>query len=112
MVAAAFEWGLQRTEIYRLIAQDYSRAYPEFLQQCGYRLSDIEHLMAGHGEKAEPLSPHQSRVLELRNAEYNLTRNHGLGLMNHEMYEQLLEPVVAELIQLGETPEPRPNCCK
>lgn len=107
MVIAAFEWGLKRTEIARVAEGGYGRAYLEFLAALGYPLSEVEHLMAGRGGLPEQLTPQQARIRELRNSEYNLTRNHRLGVVDHQLYEQLLAPVVRELVELGEQPEPR-----
>ncbi len=113
MVIAAFEWGLDRDGHWPSSDRAHLSAYLDFLQACGYRLSEVEQLIADRARSPEQLTAEQARVRELRNAEYNLTRNHTFGLMDHQVYTQLLAPVVDELTRLGERPEPRtcePDC--
>lgn len=111
MVIGAFEWGVSREESWqRPLQSDANRVYLEFLTHCGYVLSPIELLIAGN-EAPEVLTAHQARVRQLRNSEYHLRRNHKIGLMDHRIYLQALEPVAAELHQLGEEPKPPEACC-
>jgi hypothetical protein len=111
MVLAAFEWGIEKEETWRFSEREYCRVYLEFLARCGYRLSEIEQVMAGPSS-AEQLTAQQARIRELRNAEYHLGRNHEHGLMNHHQYLAMLAPVIDELSRLGEQPAPRRICCQ
>ncbi|WP_116375248.1 hypothetical protein [Mycobacterium sp. MFM001] len=111
MALGAFEWGIDKEETWRFSAREYCSVYLEFLARCGYQLTPIENVIAGHAA-SEQLTPQQARIRELRNAEYHLGRNHEHGLMTHDQYRALLASVAAELRQLGERPEPPKMCCQ
>lgn len=110
MVLAAFEWGIEEKMTWQA-KSDACRVYFEFLEGSGYQMSEIEYVIAGRVTHKE-LTDRQKRIRELRNSEYHLSRNHGVGLMNHDQYLSALAPVSTELAQLGETPDPPRPCCQ
>lgn len=110
MVLAAFEWGIEEKMMWHHAKTKYCGVYLHSLADNGYRLSAIEEVIAGRTTHEE-LTDRQKRIRDLRNSEYHLSRNHGVGLMNHDQYLSALAPVPAELARLGETPELPRHCC-
>lgn len=111
MVLAAFEWGTER-DTWRVGERPYRKAYLELLAHCGYRLSPIEQVMAGHiGIEQLKLSEADSarldRIRQLRDQQYQLRMNrYYTKTLSEEQYRAAIEPVHAELSSLGELPGP------
>lgn len=111
MVLAAFEWGTER-DTWRVGERPYRKAYLELLAHCGYRLSPIEQVMAGHiGIEQLKLSKADSarldRIRQLRDQQYQLRMNrYYTKTLSEEQYRAAIEPVHAELSSLGELPGP------
>jgi hypothetical protein len=117
MILAAFEWGI-RKESWRFGERQDCRVYLEFLATCGYPLSPIEHVMAGHMTVDEFLETEESvrerveRVGQLRNAQSEIRLNHYRGNTTHADYEAAVQPINAELTALGQHPGPPLGCCR
>lgn len=111
MVLAAFEWGTQR-DTWRVGERPYCKAYLELLAHCGYRLSPIEHVMAGHISIEElKLSATDTarldRIRQLRDQQYQLRMNrYYTNTLSEEQYRAAIGSVHAELSSLGELPGP------
>lgn len=111
MVLAAFEWGTQRGT-WRVGERPYCKAYLELLAHCGYRLSPVEHVMAGH-ISIEDLTlsaadtARLDRIRQLREQQYQLRMNRYYAkTLSEEQYRAAIGPVHAELSSLGELPGP------
>lgn len=117
MMLAGFEWGL-RKQSWRFGEREHCKAYLEFLAACGYSLSPIEHVMAGHTtvedllETDERVRERVTRVGRLRNAQYQVRMDHYRGNTSHQDYEAAIQPIDAELTALGEHPGPPLGCCR
>lgn len=111
MVLAAFEWGTQRGT-WRVGERPYCKAYLELLAHCGYRLSPIEQVMAGH-ISVEQLkfgatdAARLDRIRQLRDQQYQLRMSRYYAkTLTDEQYQSAIGPVHAELSRLGELPGP------
>lgn len=111
MVLAAFEWGTQRGT-WRVGERPYCKAYLELLAHCGYRLSPIEQVMAGH-LSVEQLkfgaadAARLERIRQLRDQQYQLRMSRYYAkTLTDEQYRAAIDPVRAELSRLGELPGP------
>lgn len=111
MVLAAFEWGIER-DTWRVGERPYRKAYMELLAHCGYRLSPIEQVMAGH-ISIEQLKLSEARQRQARphpaTAGPAIPAPHGPLLhktLSEEQYRASIEPVHVELSSLGELPGP------
>jgi hypothetical protein len=111
MVLAAFEWNTARRS-WQASERSYCQPYFEFLVNCGYQLSPIEEVMAGH-ISVEQLklsaadTARLDRIRQLREQQYQLRNNRYYAkTMNEEQYRAAIEPVHAELSALGELPGP------
>ncbi|MCV7280122.1 hypothetical protein H7J88_10730 [Mycolicibacterium flavescens] len=117
MMLAGFEWGLQQ-ESWRFGEREYCRAYLEFLAGCGYALTPIEHVMAGHVTVEEFLRDQDAvrervtRIGHLREQQHEVWMNHYHGKISHEQYEAATQPINAELTALGQHPGPPMGCCR
>ncbi|GAB1811619.1 hypothetical protein [Mycobacterium sp. MUNTM1] len=111
MVLAAFEWGTQR-DTWRVGERPYCKAYLELLAHCGYRLSPIEQVMAGHIsieqlKLSEADSARLDRIRQLRDQQYQLRMNrYYTKTLSEEQYRAAIGPVHSELSSLGELPGP------
>lgn len=112
MVLAAFEWGTQRGT-WRAVERPHCKAYLELLAHCGYRLSPIEQVMAGH-ISVEQLkfgaadTARLDRIRQLRDQQYQLRMGRYYAkTLTDEQYQAAIEPVHAELSSLGELPGPK-----
>jgi hypothetical protein len=111
MVLAAFEWGCHR-QSWRTGELPYRQAYLEFLAYCGYRLSPIEQVMAGHLSVEEFTSSaidvdRLDRIRRLREQQYQLRVNRYYAkTLTEEQYQAAIQSVHAELTALGELPGP------
>ncbi|MEE3750653.1 hypothetical protein [Mycobacterium intracellulare] len=111
MVLAAFEWGTQRGT-WREGERAHCKAYLELLAHCGYRLSPIEQVMAGH-ISVEQLkfgaadAARLDRIRQLRDQQYQLRMSRYYAkTLTDEQYQAAIGPVHAELSSLGELPGP------
>lgn len=111
MVLAAFEWGTQRGT-WRAGEQPSHKVYLELLAHCGYRLSPIEQVMAGH-ISVEQLkfdaadAARLDRIRQLRDQQYQLRMSRYYAkTITDEQYQAAIGPVHAELSSLGELPGP------
>lgn len=111
MVLAAFEWGTQR-DTWRVGERPYCKAYLELLAHCGYPLSPIEHVMAGHISVeqlkfSEADAARIERIRQLRDQQYRLRMDrYYTKTLGDEQYRAAIEPVHEELSHLGELPGP------
>ena len=111
MVIAAFEWNTARRS-WRAGGRPYCKPYFEFLASCGYRLSPIEQVMAGHISVEQlTLSPEDTarleRIRRLRDQQYQLRVNrYYRKVLSEEQYRAAIGSVHAELAALGELPGP------
>jgi hypothetical protein len=111
MVLAAFEWNTARRS-WRTGGRPYCKPYFEFLASCGYRLSPIEQVVAGH-ISVEQLrfsvddTARLDRIRQLRDQQYQLrTNRYYTKTLSEEQYQAAIGPVHAELSALGELPGP------
>ncbi|RAV07445.1 hypothetical protein DQP55_21640 [Mycolicibacterium sp. GF69] len=117
MVLAGFEWGLQ-SDSWRFGERDYCRRYLEFLAECGYRLSPIEEVMAGHVTVDDFLARQSAvrervaRIGRLREEQNAVRMRHYRGETTHDQYEAAVQPINAELTALGQHPGPPLGCCR
>jgi hypothetical protein len=111
MVIAAFEWNTARHS-WRADERPYCKAYFEFLDSCGYRLSPIEQVMGGHISVEQlKFSPQDiarlDRIRQLRDQQYQLRMNrYYRKALSEEQYQAAIASVHAELAALGEVPGP------
>lgn len=111
MVIAAFDWNTGRRS-WRAGGRLYCQPYFEFLASCGYRLSPIEQVMAGHISVEQlTFSPEDTARLErirlLRDQQYQLRMNrYYRKVVGEEQYRAAIGSVHAELAALGEVPGP------
>lgn len=111
MVLGAFEWGTQR-DSWRVGERPYCKAYLELLAHCGYRLSPIEQVMAGHIsieelELSAADTARLDRIRRLREKQYQLRMDrYYTKTLSEEQYQAAIESVHAELSSLGELPGP------
>jgi hypothetical protein len=111
MVIAAFEWNTARHS-WRAGERPYCKPYFEFLASCGYRLSPVEQVMAGHISveqlkfSAEDIA-RLDRIRQLRDQQYQLRMNrYYRKVLSEEQYQASIGSVHAELAALGELPGP------
>lgn len=111
MVIAAFEWNTDRGS-WRAGDRPYCKPYFEFLTSCGYLLSPIEQVMAGH-ISVEQLkfsvedTARLDRIRQLRDQQYQLRMNRYYAkTLSEEQYQAAIVSVHAELAALGELPGP------
>jgi hypothetical protein len=111
MVIAAFEWNTARHN-WRGGGRPYCKPYFEFLASCGYQLSPIEQVMAGHISVEQlNFSPEDNarldRIRQLRDQQYELRMNrYYRKVLSEEQYQAAIGSVHAELAALGELPGP------
>jgi hypothetical protein len=111
MVIAAFEWNTARGS-WRAGGRPYCKPYFEFLASCGYRLSPIEQVVAGHISVEQlTFSPDDTarldRIRQLRDQQYQLRNNrYYTKSLSEEQYQAAIGSVHAELAALGELPGP------
>lgn len=111
MVLAAFEWGAQR-DTWRIGERPYCKVYLELLAHCGYPLSPIEHVMAGHIsieqlKNSAADTARLDRIRQLRDQQYQLRMDRYYAKsLSDEQYQAAIGPVHAELSSLGELPGP------
>jgi hypothetical protein len=111
MVLGAFEWNIANRSWQR-DQSAYCKPYFEFLARCGYRLSPIEEVLAGHlGVEQFKMSADDTarldRIRQLRDEQYQLRlhRYYDKTLGDQE-YQSAIHRVHAELSALGELPGP------
>ncbi|MGD1239299.1 hypothetical protein [Mycobacterium seoulense] len=111
MVLAAFEWNTARGS-WQAEGRRYLKPYFEYLAGCGYGLSPIEQVMAGHlaveqlklsaGDTAR-----LNRIRQLRDLQYRLRMNRYYNkTLTDDQYRAAISSVHAELSDLGEVPGP------
>lgn len=111
MMIAAFEWNTSRSS-WRAGGSPYRSAYFEFLAGCGYRLSPIEEVIAGHiGVEQLMFTPEGTarldRIRQLRDQQYQLRMSrYYRNALSEEQYQAAIGSVHAELSALGEDPGP------
>ncbi|SPM33829.1 hypothetical protein MRAB57_1633 [Mycobacterium rhizamassiliense] len=111
MVVAAFEWNIANRS-WRGGERDYCKPYFEFLSSCGYRLSPIEEVLAGHISVQEfkfsaADAARLERIRELRHQQYQLRMDRYYAkTLAEEEYRSAVTRLHAELSDLGELPGP------
>ncbi|OBH29195.1 hypothetical protein A5692_01840 [Mycobacterium sp. E342] len=111
LVLAAFEWRTARGS-WQAGGRPYLKPYFEYLAGCGYRLSPIEHVMAGHITATQLKfsaddTTRLDRIRQLRNLQYQLRMNRYYNkTLADDQYQAAIASVHAELLELGELPGP------
>ncbi|OBH21386.1 hypothetical protein [Mycobacterium sp. E3247] len=111
LVLAAFEWNTTRGS-WQAGGRPYLKPYFEYLAGRGYRLSPIEHVMAGHITAAQLKfsaddTTRLDRIRQLRNLQYQLRMNRYYNkTLADDQYRTAIASVHAELSELGELPGP------